>query len=362
MVEEPALSKPDALSRKHPIAAFTLDALTVGAAKLRPDRIALAEAGPGASDAPLTYAELERQVRALAQHFAELRLAPDERILLLTGARTACVAAMIGVLAAGIEPVLARIGFGPAALAKVAAAANCAVIAGPTSYGEIRVEDILFETAARSEMLRLVATLGPGTADGAIDFNPATLRSDDPRPSVPDKRARIGTLNFQGEPVFHEQSALLAAALDLVGNAEIVVGSHLVSTLAPASFASLVAGPVASLLSGAPLTLFGPFQAAAFLALVDDIGANHCVVPGEILPTLERAGLLDDTAMSSVIAISRDDTALPPLPCRLVQVHALEEGALRAERRIRANSKSPPILSGEVLAPVPPVWAERSSR
>jgi AMP-binding enzyme len=361
MVEESALSKADALARQHPIAAFTLDALTAGAAKLRPDRVALAEAGPGASNEALTYSKLERQVRALAQHFAELRLAPDERILLLTGARTACVAATIAALAAGIEPVLVRMGFKPEALANISAATNCVVIAGPTSYGDGRVEDILFETAARSEIIRFVGTLGPGTADGAIDFNPANLRSDDLRPSVPDKRPRIGTLNFQGEPIFHEQSALLAAALDLVGKAEISAGSHLASTLAPASFASLVAGPVASLLSGAPLTLFGPFEGAAFLALFDAIGANHCVVPAEIVPALDRAGLLEDPAFPWPIAVSREANSIPGLRCPLVQVRALEEGAMRVER-IRAKSKSGPILSGEVLAPVPPVWAERSSR
>ncbi len=361
MVEEPALSKADALARKHPIAAFTLDALTVGAAKLRPDHVALAEAGPGASKEALTYSEFERQVRALAQHFAELRLARDERILLLTGARTACVAATIAALAAGIEPLLVRMALAPAALANIAAAANCVVIAGPTSYGEVRVEDILFETAARSEIIRFVGTLGPGTADGAIDLNPASLHSDDSRPSVPDKRPRIGTLNFQGEPILHEQSALLAAALDLVGKAEIAAASHLVSSLAPASFASLIAGPVASLLSGAPLTLFGPFDAANFLALLDKMGANHCVVPAEIVGALHRAGLVDDPTFPSPIAVSREESSLPDLRCPLVQVRALEEGTIRIERR-GAKSKSAPILSGEVLAPVPPVWAERSSR
>jgi predicted DsbA family dithiol-disulfide isomerase len=127
---------------------------------------------------------------------------------------------------------------------------------------------------------------------------------------VPLVRSRIGTLTAQREPLFHDQSALLAAALDLVGKAEIGVGSQILSTLSPASFADLVTSPVASLLSGAPLTLFGPFEAAGFLAVLDDIGAKHCVFPAGILPDFDRAGLLHDNFLASAIAVTRDEAPL----------------------------------------------------
>jgi acyl-CoA synthetase (AMP-forming)/AMP-acid ligase II len=84
MVENTALNEADALARRHPIAAFSLDALTAGAAKLRPDRIALAEAVPGQPAPEISYGEFDRQVRALAQHIGELGLAPGERLLILT--------------------------------------------------------------------------------------------------------------------------------------------------------------------------------------------------------------------------------------------------------------------------------------
>lgn len=171
-----------------------------------------------------------------------------------------------------------RIGFGPAELVAIAAAANCTAIVGASSYAEIDLEEVLFETAARSETIRIVATLGPGAADGAIDLAPERLSLRDAKPSVAaDHRPRIGTLSTQNQPIFHEQGALLSAALEFVGKAEIGAGSRLLSTLAPASFASLVTGPIASLLSGAPLTLFGSFQAASLLALLDDTGPPHCV-------------------------------------------------------------------------------------
>jgi hypothetical protein len=356
VVEKVTVSEADALARKHPISAFSLDALTSGAAKLRPDRVALAEAGPDAPTEVLTYGAFAAQVGAVAQHLRLLGLAPGERILILAGARAACIVTAIAALAAGLEPLLVRIGFDGPQLAAIAASAGCAAIAGPTWYGELNLEETLLEAAARSETIRLVATLGPGEADGAVDLAPERLPGDAgklPFPA-PDLRPRIGTLNVRNEAVFHEQSALLAAALDLVGKAEIAAGSHLLSTLAPASFASLVAGPVASLLSGAPLTLFGPFEAARFLALLDCAEPHHCIVPAAILPDMAEAGLLRDSVLASVIAVGREElTSTSHSHCRLIDVRALEEGSV-AVRRARAETKPAPILSGEVLAPVFP--------
>ena len=49
--------------------------------------------------------------------------------------------------------------------------------------------------------------------------------------------------------------------------------------------------------------------------------------------------------------------------CPLIEVHAPGDTGLVVRHRVRANSQSPPILSGEVLAPVPPLrQAERSWR
>jgi non-ribosomal peptide synthetase component E (peptide arylation enzyme) len=172
MVEKGMMSEAEALARKHPIAAFTLDALTAGAAKLRPDRAALAEAGPGLPTQALKYGGFDRQVRALAQHFTDLGLASGERVLIVTGARTACVVATIAALAAGLEPLLVPVGLEAAELAAVAASSGCVAIAGPTSYAALNLEETLFDAAARSETIRVVATLGPAEADGAIDLAP----------------------------------------------------------------------------------------------------------------------------------------------------------------------------------------------
>jgi AMP-binding enzyme len=365
MVEERTVSEAEALARKHPIVAFSLDALTAGAAKLRPDRPALSEAGPGELTRALTYGEFAGQVHAFARRLVELGLAPGERILILAGARTACVTAAIASVAAGLEPLLVRIGLDGADLARIAKSAACAAIAGPTSYAGVDLGAAMFDAAATSQTIRLVATLGPGEADGAIDLAPEGLPFDDEKlPQAADVRPRIGTLDAQGELVFHEQSALIAAALDLVGKAEIAAGSHIVSTLSPASFASLVTGPVASLLSGAPLTLFGPFDTAGFIAAIDRVGPAHCVVPAAILPDLERAGVLRDDILASAIAVVRHGT-VPQVQsdCPVIEVHEQGESGIVVRHGSGADLRTAPILGGEVLAPVPPLrHAERSWR
>jgi hypothetical protein len=314
----------------------------------------------------LTYGQFDAEVQAVAQHLIDLGLAPGERILILTGARTACIVTAIAALSLGIEPLLVPIGLDGAQLASIAASTGSAAIAGPSSYAGINLEETLFDAAARVETIRFVASLGPAEMDGAIDLAPERLGVAGARLPPPSEiRPRIGTLNLQAEAIFHDQSVLLAAALDFVGKAEIAAGSHLLSTLAPASFGSLVTGPVASLLSGAPITLFGPFDAASFLAILDATGPNHCVLPAAILADFAKAGLLADGVLASAIVVMRHETALPTgCDCPLSFVHASDENsALTVERRTRANSQAASILSGEVLAPVLPArQPERSWR
>jgi hypothetical protein len=126
-----------------------------------------------------------------------------------------------------------------------------------------------------------------------------------------------------------------------------------------------VTGPVASLPSGAPLTLFGPSEAASFLALLDRMGACHCVCPAATLPDLKGAGLLREDVLASAIAVVPKEPMTLEFKgdCPLIEVHARGDIGVDVRRRARANSQSPPILSGEVLAPVPPLrQAERSWR
>ena len=77
----------------------------------------------------------------------------------------------------------------------------------------------------------------------------------------------------------HKQITLIAAGLDFVARAKIGRETPIFSTLPPMRFASLVAGPVSALLSGAALHFDGPFDAAAFFKACERAGHAHLIAP-----------------------------------------------------------------------------------
>ncbi|HEY8579607.1 MAG TPA: hypothetical protein VIL72_06950, partial [Beijerinckiaceae bacterium] len=115
-----------------------------------------------------------------------------------------------------------------------------------------------------------------------------------------------------------EQRALVAAALDLVSRARIGMRTPIVTTIAPARIAGLVAGPIAGLMAGAPVALHGPFSGRAFAALLEDLAGAHLVVPGALLPALAAAGLYDQRVAASVLLLERCGSAreLADVPAR----------------------------------------------
>lgn len=70
------------------------------------------------------------------------------------------------------------------------------------------------------------------------------------------------------------------------------------------SLTALVAGPLAALISGAPLHFLAPFEAARFLATLDALGRARLVAPSMLLPDLANAGLLTGDALLSVAALT----------------------------------------------------------
>ena len=203
--------------------------------------------------------------------------------------------------------------------------------------------------------IRLLATLGPGEVDGAVDLSAASVlryaatHRDDglergkPAPAPP----QIITLDRRRlKPVAHAQTTLMAAGLDFVARAEIGRATPILSTLPPTSFAGLVAGPFAALLSGATLHLHGPFAADDFLKTRDRAGHAHLVVPAAIAPDLVGAAILE--GLASMVLVSRLSadagfTSPPPFvcPCPLVDLYAIDEAAAVAEPRRGARAAQP---------------------
>lgn len=321
------------LARAHPLTMFGFDALIAGAARLRPGRVALRNVRGGCE---MDHAELDRRIDAFRSHLRGFDFQPGERVLLACLPSAETVVALIGVIAAGLEPVLVPLGAGVDALANAARAVSAAALIAPTSVADESLEELLFGVATQTPSIRLIGALGPGVIDGAVDFSSDALAAADapaePDRAVQNKKVTIGTLDRFGEPRFHEQGALLAHSLGLVAKARVSGAAPLVSLVSPGSAAGLIAGPLASLLSGAPLHFISPFDAGAFLAHLDAIGPARLVAPRSILPELDDAGLLTSGALSSCIAISRpgdEDTAFEPRASACPIIEIASDGAPR---------------------------------
>jgi len=303
----------------HPLAAFGLDTVVRGAARLRADRVAIVEAGPGAEATPLTYGEFDRLTLAFSAHARACGLLPGERILIVGAARASVAIAILGAIGAGLEPVVAPAHLTPAALAFLAQTTAAVAIVGPTRFGAFDGEKAMMEIAATAPGVRLVGSLGPGECDGAVDFSPAGLR--DPADSnayqaKPNAPPRIGLVLApeQKAPrvVFISQSEIVAIALDFASRLRLNGERPILSTLSPASLAGLATGPVAALLVGAPLTWFGPFEAEGFVAALDSASPCHLIAPQAIAADLAAAGVIAPGRLES-LSLSMRAEAPPPV-------------------------------------------------
>ena len=322
-----------------PLAPFTLDALLQGAAKVRPDAVALVDD----SGQSLTFAGLAAEVETLAAHLAEMGLLPDETVIVLGSAQSCVVTALLAVLRAQVHVALVPPNIRPEQLTLLALRLNASAILCADAYDGLAAANTAFAAAAGAERVRIVATLGADRHDGAVDLSPSALMRLPPRIRPPHP-ARIITLQRHDgavHPVFHQQRTLVAGSLDLIARAHLTAATPVISTVAPLTYAGLAAGPLAMLLCGAALVLHGPFSSSR---LMDQI-ANHpnarLLVPAALLAGLERSGVLRSGALGGLLALSRwqKDAAdfSPPQAVAsanpIVDVHAFAENALVAEPR-----------------------------
>lgn len=325
-----------ALARAHPLTMFGLDALVAGAARPRPEALALQDHGAEAHG-EIAYAEIVTQAGALLSRL-RAAFAPGERVLLLGAPHSRTLIALTAVIAAGLEPVLAPLHETAATLAAAARAADAVGVLSPARFAGLELEDTLLSVAAQTPSVRVLATLGGGTLDGAADFSNGAPPGDGASGAALDdgwasgERAMVGALGPGGAPVFASQGALLGHALDLVRATRAGGASPVLALVSPASLGGLVAGPLAALLAGAPLHFIAPFDGAGFLACLDAIGPARLVAPAAILPDLARGGLLTNGALLSVAALARGDAHAdaferPRQSCPIIEIS--RDGAAR---------------------------------
>jgi hypothetical protein len=214
-------------------------------------------------------------------------------------------------------------------------------------------------------LVRLVATLGPGVIDGAVDLGVETIKHHSTSAFYTGLErgklstavsSRVFTLR-RGEgfgPVMHRQSTLIAAGFDFVARAKIGRETPILSTLPPVRFATLIAGPIATLLSGAALHLDGPFESHAFMKACERAGRAHLIAPALTGEDFVRAGITK--ALASLMLLSHMPLGRPlalPAPlvadCPVTDLYALDERAAIAEER-RGGIAQPPAHEAHHIA------------
>lgn len=294
-------------SERDPLANMDIDTLVSGGARVRPQRIALSDS---ALDAPsaLTFADLDAFVNRTAAAWLTLGVQEGERVLIATGARLAPLIAMLGALRAGLDVALLPEGCDPGAIAGAAQFINAVALCAEPEAGAHAYAKLL-EAGFQTENVRVLAGLG-AQADGIA---PLAVIAQDCAPFSRKPGARKGdiiTFDDEGAACIHSQRTLAAAALDFVTRAGVLARTPILSTLAPARFAGLVAGPLAALASGAPLVLHGPFNAAGLIDLIEALGPAHLIAPGALLEPLAMSGLLEGPRLTSVILLERCATGM----------------------------------------------------
>ena len=323
-----------------PLAGFSLDALLEGAARLRPGSVALREAQGGRS---LTFAALADGALRFAAKLAAAEFVPGDTMLLFAGPSAAQVVALLGGLRAGVNVALVPPNIQAGRLALLAGQTGASALLCGAHYGGIDLMQEGFSAAALSGDIRMVGALAAGGEDAA-DFSPTALANDPPPDlPVPPTPASLFTLPRRGDgmPVRHGQRMLVAAALDLITRARLSASLPLISTLSPASLAGLVTGPIAALLCGATLNLHELFDARGLLAQIGENPGAQLVVPCEMLPALDRGGLMRGGSLGGIAAVSRwqADGAdfSPPATLdtliALTDIHSFGEVALVPELR-----------------------------
>ena len=279
-------------------ASFDLDSLTSGAARMRPERLALS----CASGLSLTFAELDERASSLAAHLSAAGLAPGDCLLISCGAGAAPFIAMIGAVRAGLDVALAPLHLDAGALAAFARSAKACALAGETHYTGVNVAECMLGAAALAPDVRILFNLSQQVCDEAAMLAPMQLAAQ-PAPRRVRAPGDCSMLTLEGGVMrSHSQQSLVSAGLELLSRARIGMKDPIFTTLAPVRFGALAAGPFAALLAGCALHCHAPFDAQRFLVELDAMAPAHLVAPWALAKLVSGEGFAAGAALASLMA------------------------------------------------------------
>lgn len=331
-----------ATTLSSPLAPYTFDALLDGAARMRPNMLAL---GDISETHALTFSQLERRVARLAAQLAATGLSAGDVALIVPTPEIVSLCALLAAARLGVHVVLAPLDISAPALALCIQTTRASIVLAPAQYGDASPIETAFKAAPLAHGLRLIAALSGPTPDGAVDLTPQSDAPPEAAPKYAGPPSQIVTLERQERaliPIVHQPATLVAAAMAFVARSGIGLTQPLISTLPPATFAGIACGPLAMLLSGATLHYNGPFDSAMLRLQLALSERAFLIAPAKAARHFADAGLLQrDGRLAALQLVSRwrpdgGDFA-PPHPLggetAIVDLHAFGERTLVSEPR-----------------------------
>lgn len=268
-----------------------------------------AEAVPGVS-ARYSFAEAEKRINGLAAFFAAVGLRPDMVLGIHLPPCADAAIILFAALKAGLVVAPLPVYW---TKSEIEAAIEAASIKAMVTASEIENDpsgELVRDVAADTFAIRFVFAVGDGQPDGLIDLS-EVLADVDALGEAPDVTRRgeaadhIALLSMARTPddelliVPYSHNHLMAIATGHLLEAGIAAPETVLSTMHPASLASVAGSIVTALLSGGRVAFHHGTSLAGLAAAVENAGADRIVLP-EVLVAPLAARLERAVAFSAV--------------------------------------------------------------
>lgn len=327
-----------------------------------PNRAAFTDGAPR----QLTYGQADRIVSALAGRLRDMGISTDAVIAIQLPNIVENVLMILAVLRAGMIaaplPLLWRRADAIAALARVGAKAliTCRHIGGLNHC------QLAMRVASEVFSIRYVCAFGDKLPDGVVPFCDL-LNGQPPDPLPPLERERlnnasahVGLITFEtGDsgivPVARNHLEMLAGGLSVTLESKLAQGAHILSTIAPCSFAGISLTLMPWLLCAGTLSLHHPFDPQLFARQQETDACRTLILPGPVALRLAESGAFANDGMRTIIGVWRAPerlagTAWSEPTAILVDVPIFGEAGFIAARRL-PDGRAAPLPLGPAAEP-----------
>lgn len=315
----------------------------------------------------LTYAQADHVVSAIAGRLRQLGLPTDSVVGIQLPNIAENVLTILAVLRAGMipapMPLLWRRADAIAALARVGAKAliTCRQVGGFNHC------QLAMRVASEVFSIRYVCAFGERLPDGIVKFDDLfTGEKREPGPPLDRERlnnasAHVGLITFDTSndgivPVARNHLEMLTGGLAVALESRIAQGAHLLSAIAPSSFAGISLTLLPWLFCAGTLSLHHPFEAKLFAQQRRGDSCRTLILPGAVALQLADSGAFAQGETATIVGIWRSPERLATSAAwrepeaALVDVSIFGEAGFVAGRR-SPDGRAAPLPLGPVTAP-----------